>query len=180
MNLITLKEKVDRRKPFLDQITCTRCNYQVARNELAWNEYIKKRGDYLEFNEFKSRRTRGQKSWPSNQSSASSAVVSSPLTFVSKRKTVQPKLTTVRVQNEARRQSEQETVMKALELAKTSVHQAMDLMRQGSPSKFLSHSSWYLSTFNYVHLRHQEEIHQTGAPIDKEYVWPLSFTQCTD
>jgi hypothetical protein len=171
---IILKEKVDRRKPFLNVITGTRCNYQVTRNDLAWNEYIKKDGDYIEFNEFKSTRTRGQKTWPSTESDASS----SSATVVSKTTSVQPK-TTVRAQNETRRQFEQDTVMKVLELAKTSVHQAMDLMRQALPSKFLSHSSWYLSTFNYIHLRAQEQIDRTGQ-IDKEYVWPLSFSQCTD
>ena len=65
---IILKEKVDRRKPFLDDITGTRCNYQVPRNDLAWNEYIKKDGNYREFNEFKSTRSRGQKQWPSSSS----------------------------------------------------------------------------------------------------------------
>lgn len=170
---IILKKKINLKSRFLDQITNTRCNYQVTRNDLAWNEYIKKEGDYIEFNEFKSTRTRGQTLWPSNESSSSSSPSSS--TVVSKTKP-----TTVRAQNEARRQFEQETVMKALELAKTSVHQAMDLMRQALPSKFLSHSSWYLTTFNYIHLRHQEEIDRTGVPIDKEYVWPLSFPQCTD
>ena len=173
---IILKEKVDRRKPFLDDITNTRCNYQVTRNDLAWNEYIKKESNYIEFNDFKSTRTRGQKTWPSTESSSSS---SSSISDVSKTTSVQPKTTTVRAQNEARRQFEQETVNKALELAKTNVHQAMDLMRQALPSKFLSHSSWYLTTFNYIHLRQQEEIDRTGK-IDKEYVWPLSFPQCTD
>ena len=172
---IILKEKVDRRKPFLDEITGTKCNYQVTRNDLAWNEYIKKEGNYIEFNEFKSTRTRGQKSWPSRDPSITSSS-SSPLVsnVTSKKKT-----TTVRGQNEARRYYEQETVIKALELAKTNVHQAMDHMRQALPTKFLSHSSWYLTTFNYIHLRAQEDIDRNGQ-IEKEYVWPLSFPQCTD
>ena len=50
----------------------------------------------------------------------------------------------VRAQNDARRQYEQQTVIQALELAKINVHQAMDLMRHTLPTKFLSHSTWYL------------------------------------
>ena len=178
---IILKKKVDRRKPFLDEITGTSCNYQVTRNDLAWNEYIKKEGDYLEFNEFKSTRTRGQQSWPSRDSSIRSSPsvsnsTSNQIVRVSSKKTT---TTTVRAQNEARRYYEQETVIKALELAKTNVHQAMDHMRQALPTKFLSHSSWYLTTFNYIHLRAQEDIDRNGQ-IEKEYVWPLSFPQCTD
>ena len=61
---LILKKKVNLKSRFLDEVTGTRCNYQVTRNDLAWNEYIKKDGDYIEFNEFKSTRTRGQKSWP--------------------------------------------------------------------------------------------------------------------
>jgi hypothetical protein len=78
---IILKEKIDRRKAFLDQITQTHCNYQVTRNDCAWNEYIKKGGNYIEFNEFKSTKRRGtQKYWPSIQSQSQS---SSPLHIVS-------------------------------------------------------------------------------------------------
>lgn len=187
---IILKEKVDRRRPFLDDITATRCNYQVTRNDLAWNEYIKKEGNYLEFNEFKSTRVRGEKQWPSSSSSSSvapsqSIIIDTPgqpdrqLLPVSRQTSTTTTTTTVRAQTEARRQFEQETVVKAMELAETNVHQAMSLIRQALPTKFLAHSTWYLSTFNYVHLRAQEEAERTGQ-IDKEYVWPLSFPQCTD
>ncbi|CAF1686127.1 unnamed protein product, partial [Adineta ricciae] len=36
------KEKIYKRKPFLDEITRVHCNYQVTRNDIAWNEYVKK------------------------------------------------------------------------------------------------------------------------------------------
>ena len=85
---IILKEKVDRRKPFLDEITGTRCNYQVTRNDLAWNEYIKKEGSFIEFGEFKSTRTRGRKTWPSEASD--SASVSSASTIVGQSRTATP------------------------------------------------------------------------------------------
>ncbi|CAF0991888.1 unnamed protein product [Didymodactylos carnosus] len=58
---IILKEKVNLKTRFLDSITQTSCNYQVTQNDLAWNEYIKKGGNYLEFNEFKSTKQRGRK-----------------------------------------------------------------------------------------------------------------------
>lgn len=180
---IILKEKVDRRRPFLDDITGTRCNYQVTRNDLAWNEYIKKEGNYLEFNEFKSIRVRGEKQWPS--SSASQSVTTSTSDQPNRQlvptstRSSSSSTTTVRAQVEARRQYEQETVIRALKLAEINVHQAMDLVRNALPIKFLAHSTWYLSTFNYVHLRTQEKADRIGQ-IEKEYIWPLTFPKCTD
>lgn len=38
--------------------------------------------------------------------------------------------------------------------------------------------SRYLTTFKYIHLRAQEDADRRGT-IDKEYVWPLSFPDCT-
>ncbi|CAF3254966.1 unnamed protein product [Rotaria socialis] len=193
---IILKEKVDRRAPFLDRITGTRCNYQVTRNDLAWNEYIKKEGNYLEFNEFKSTRARADKQYPSllaSSSSSSSVEVASSSqsntsdsthvshqqvpTHTNRRTTTAT--TTVRAQLEVRRQLEKDTIVRALQLAEINVHQAMDLIRQALPCKFFAHSSWYLSTFNYIHVRAQEHAERHGQ-IDKEYVWPLSFPNCTD
>ncbi|CAF2913034.1 unnamed protein product [Rotaria sp. Silwood2] len=55
----------------------------------------------------------------------------------------------------------------------------MDLIRHALPTKSLAHSTWYLSTFNYVHRRAQEEANRRGQ-MEKEYVWPLSFPDCTD
>ena len=183
---IILKEKVDRRKPFLDDITGTRCNYQVTQNDVAWNEYIKKDGNYIEFNEFKSTRIRGKKEWPSESASNSQTsdnhdrqLVPRSTSVVASTASSSTTTTTVRAQIQARRQFEQETVVKALKLAETNVHQAMDLIRHSLPIKFLSQSTWYLSTFNYVHLRSQAEADRNGQ-IEKEYVWPLSFPHCTE
>ena len=36
----------------------------------------------------------------------------------------------------------------------------------------------YLTTFKYIHLRAQEQADRRDH-IDKEYVWPLSFPDCT-
>jgi flagellar biosynthesis GTPase FlhF len=45
---------------------------------------------------------------------------------------------------------------------------------------FLLSSSRYLSTFNYIYLRAQHEAEKRGKNmIEKEYVWPLSFPDCT-
>lgn len=41
-----------------------------------------------------------------------------------------------------------------------------------------SYATRYLSTFKYVRLRAEEEADLTGA-IDKEYLWPGSFPECT-
>ncbi|CAF3407378.1 unnamed protein product, partial [Rotaria sp. Silwood2] len=77
---IIFKEKIDRRKPFLDDITRTHCNYQVTRNDLAWSEYIKKGGNCIEFNEFKSTTTRGSTQWPPSSPSTSRSCSRSPST----------------------------------------------------------------------------------------------------
>ena len=45
-------------------------------------------------------------------------------------------------------------------------------------STLSSFCSRYLTTFKYVHLRVQEEAGRRGD-IDKKYVWPLSFPNCT-
>ena len=36
----------------------------------------------------------------------------------------------------------------------------------------------YLTTFDYVHLRAQHEVDRKGE-VDKEFVWPNSFADCT-
>ena len=70
---IILKEKVDRRKAFLNEITQTHCNYQVTRNDRAWNEYIRKDSDYIEFGQYQSVSTRGKKQWPRSSSATSTS-----------------------------------------------------------------------------------------------------------
>ena len=66
---IILKEKINKKRRFLDDITQTHCNYQVTQNDRAWNEYIRKEGDYIEFGTFQSVSTRGHKQWPTSSSS---------------------------------------------------------------------------------------------------------------
>ncbi|CAF2794228.1 unnamed protein product [Rotaria sp. Silwood2] len=187
---IILKEKIDRRKPFLDDITRTRCNYQVTQNDLAWNEYVKKGDNYIEFNEFKSTRIRSQKQWPSESTTASTLVtpvphISLPTTTTTSivDRSVLPTVprtttTTVRGQAEERRQKRIEIANRVLQLAETNVHSAMDYLRQASADRFLDHGSWYLGTLKYVHLRAQQSLQRRNT-IDKKYCWPLSFPDCT-
>ncbi|CAF4644844.1 unnamed protein product, partial [Rotaria sp. Silwood2] len=61
---IILKKKVNKRTRFLDRLTETNCNYKVTTNDLAWNEYIKKSLNFIEYNRFKSTKVRGNKRWP--------------------------------------------------------------------------------------------------------------------
>ncbi|CAF1515717.1 unnamed protein product [Rotaria magnacalcarata] len=199
---IIFKEKIDRRKPFLDEITKTHCNYQVTNNDCAWNEYIKKGGNFIEFNEFKSTTKRGRKQWPPPSSSSSS---STPLTVVSAAAAATPiagrlpvvavpvgqhqqlvprttttttTTTTVRAQAEERRKHRIEVYTQAVELAKINIDDAMDLIRREMIDKFVEHSAWLLATFNYVHLRAQRDADRRGD-IDKDYIWPDSFPDCT-
>ncbi|CAF1650972.1 unnamed protein product, partial [Rotaria sordida] len=197
---IIFKETIDRRKPFLDDTTQTHCNYQVTRNDLAWNEYIKKDGNCIEFNEFKSTTTRGSKQWPSLSSSpssrsprsrspsTSSTRTTSPVTTTTMNlppapappphPSVVPKATTAKAQAEEKRQHQLEIYKQAIKLAENNVDHAMDLIKQEMIGKFVERGSWYLAIFNYVHLRAQREGDQRGE-IDKDYIWPHSFPHCT-
>ena len=187
---------MDRRKPFLDEITRTRCNYQVTQNDLAWNEYIKKELNFIEFGQFKSLKARGQTQWPSS-SSAAAAITTADHPQGSVPRTT--RATTVRGQAAEQRQYEEEVVKKAMELAETDIHQAMQFVRREMPIKFFAHSSWfvkqkkkkvrkllvhcassrYLLTLKYVHLQAQHQAALRGDAVDKEYAWPISFPDCT-
>ncbi|CAF1576932.1 unnamed protein product [Adineta steineri] len=156
---IKFKTKIDRRAPFLDQITQTHCNYQVTRKNKAWNGYIKKGGNYIEYGSFQSTR---QSLLPS---SASTSMVST-------------RAMTTRAKTEQRQQQNKEIARQAFTLAETNVYQAMDYIRQMMPDKFLGQSSWYLSTFNFINGRKQQRLRETSK-TDKEYIWPNSFPQCT-
>ncbi|CAF1436330.1 unnamed protein product [Rotaria sordida] len=202
---IIFKETIDRRKPFLDEITETHCNYQVTRNNLAWNEYIKKGGNCIEFNEFKSTTTRGSKQWPSSSSSPSSRSprYRSPSTFSTRAtspvaittvdlppppplpsspspldSSLVPKATTTKAKAEEKRQHQLAIYKQAVALAKNNVNHAMDLIQREMIDKFVERGTWYLAIFNYVHLRAQREADQRGE-IDKDYIWPHSFPDCT-
>ena len=138
---IILKEKVDRRKAFLNQITQTHCNYQVTRNDRAWNEYIRKDSDYIEFGQYQSVSTRGQKQWPRSSSATSTSSLSTSDHGQSTRAITTTSRMSTRAQAEERRQ----LAKQALDLAETSINNAMDFIRRAMPDKFLAHSTWYVS-----------------------------------
>ncbi|CAF4205321.1 unnamed protein product [Rotaria magnacalcarata] len=62
---IVLKEVVNKKTSFLDSVT-------VTHNDRAWNEYIKKSLNYIEFSSFKSTIVRGVKYWSSQHQHKSS------------------------------------------------------------------------------------------------------------
>jgi hypothetical protein len=139
---IIFRKKIDRRKPFLDEITGTHCNYQVTHNDVAWNEYIKKGGNFIEFNEFISTSKLGPKKWPPSSSSSTSTSTVDGQPLVPQITTTTTAATTVRAQAEEKRQHEINTATEALKLAETSVNNAMDLIRHAMPVKFLHHCTW--------------------------------------
>jgi hypothetical protein len=153
---ILFKEKINRRKPFLDDITQTHCNYQVTHNDCAWNEYIKKDGNYIEFGTFQSTTQRKQKQWPSSASSTSSVSCIPTSTTADNNQPLVSKVTTattIKLQAHEKRQYEENIVKQALGLAETSVDGAMDLLRHSMPTKFLHHSSWYESGIDKITYR---------------------------
>ncbi|CAF1003986.1 unnamed protein product [Didymodactylos carnosus] len=102
-----------------DPITETECNYHVINNHLAWNEYIKKAGRYIELNEFKSTRTRGVKQW-SAEGATAAGPKTAPIRFTRASSAAAAM---------AQREPEKEIMRQAVELAKANVHDAMDLIR---------------------------------------------------
>ena len=138
---IILKEKVNKKKRFLDEITQTHCNYQVTRNDRAWNEYIRKEGDYIEFGDYQSVSVRGQKQWPRSSSATSTSSLSTSDHGQSTRAITTTSRMSTRAQAEERRQ----LAKQALDLAETSINNAMDFIRRAMPDKFLAHSTWYVS-----------------------------------
>ncbi|CAF1511608.1 unnamed protein product [Adineta ricciae] len=192
---IIFKAIIDRRKPFLDDITQTHCNYQVTRSDLAWNEYIKKGDNFIEFNEFKSTKTRGisPRQWPLS-SSTESSLRSDDMAASSggggggggeRRRRPVPTITTttttttsVRRQAEEKRQHLIATYEQAVKLARTNVDHAMTFIEKQMIDKFLERGTWYLSMFNYVYLREQREADRRNE-IHKDYIWPHSFPDCT-
>ncbi len=160
---IIFKEKVNRRKPFLDEITETHCNYQVTHNDRAWNEYIRKGGDYIEFGEYQSTSARGKKQWSSLASVSSSSFASSSAASVvvaAAAAAARPpsttasgddqlfvprttRVTTVRQQAEERRQQKRVIIMQAYNIAaNTSVDAAMVFMRDTLPWEFATYNQW--------------------------------------
>jgi len=132
---IILKEKINKKKRFLDEITETHCNYQVTQYDRAWNEYIRKDGNSIDFGTFQSVSTRGEKQWPPSSSLSATSLSSDDHPS---RRAITTTAMTTRAQAEQRRQ----LAKQALDLAETSIHDAMDFIRHSMPEKFLAHSSW--------------------------------------
>ncbi|CAF1437120.1 unnamed protein product [Adineta steineri] len=195
---IILREKRSRQSGFLDQITNTHCNYQITENDRAWNEYIKKGGDYIEFNSFKSTTKWGTQYWPSQSSSSSVATsnnipLQSTITAVDlpspppppppsitsiRTTTAAVATTTVRGRAEEQRKQKRAIARHAFNLAKTSIRDALQFMLENSdPLDFLKYSTWYKNTFSVIYLLYND----TASPDTtvKEYTWPESFPDCT-
>ncbi|CAF1250811.1 unnamed protein product [Rotaria magnacalcarata] len=146
---IILKYKTNKKTWFLDDITGH---------------------NFIEFGSFKSVHIRGEKRWPTQSSTnIRSTTVAMP--------TIR-NVTRTLTKAEQRQQYLNETARKAIELAKVSINAAMDFMIHDRPNEFLLRSSWYLNAFKYINLRTQEEADKVGV-IDKEYIWPQSFPDCT-
>ena len=119
----------------------------MTKNDRAWNEYIKTGYDCIELGSFKSTTARGTKQWP----------VSSPLSFLPssqaalttnvgnqyRRATTTSATVIHRTTAETTRAYEKNIARKALQLARTSIDKAMDLIKIEMPEKFLLYSSWY-------------------------------------
>ncbi|CAF1458138.1 unnamed protein product, partial [Rotaria sordida] len=129
------------------------CNYQVTHNDIAWNEYCKKGGDFIEFGEFKSPSSRGSKYWPDLPSNLlnTSSGSSSSLNDIHNE---MPRQKSVRNIAEERRQRKIITAERALLLAQTDVTKAMNLVREAMPLEFMTHSSWYENAAMNRWIRH--------------------------
>ncbi|CAF1108919.1 unnamed protein product [Rotaria magnacalcarata] len=173
---IITKLIVNKKCWFLDEITGVHCNYQITNNDVAWNEYCKKGGDFIEFGEFKSPSTRTKKHWPDlpRETTPTISTESSSSSHHDVENQVAQQIS-VRSNAEQRRQRKIVTAERALLLAETDITKAMDLIRQAMPMEFMAHSSWYFSTFNYIRLQSQRKNFENMTSITKQYVWPLSF-----
>lgn len=110
------------------------CNYQVTKNDRAWNEYIEKELNYIEFCSFKSTSAHHPKQWTTSAASQGVAAVESEGA---------PPSASRRVQALNRRAYEKDIAEQAFQLARNSIDSAMELIQKVMPLKFLSHSTWY-------------------------------------
>lgn len=99
--------------------------------------YIKKGQNYIEIGNFKSTTVHNTIQWPApSLSSAVQTAAGHPC-----------RLTTTAASARAgageKRIFEKEIARQALDLAKTRIYAAMDLIKNAIPEKFLAHSSWY-------------------------------------
>ncbi|CAF1311227.1 unnamed protein product [Rotaria sordida] len=160
----------------------------VSDHDRPYADYGHLSQDFIEFGSFKSTTRQTQITWPTQttpcplSSSSSSpppppAPVPPPPTTTTTLKH-DDQTTNLRQQANNRRQEKIAIAKHAIELARTSVDSAMDYILKMKPNEFLTHSTWYLSSFNYIHLRQQQRYDQND-PNTKEYVWPHSFPDCT-
>ena len=133
---IIFKDKIDRRKPFLQDLVGDHCNYQATTNDLAWNEYIKKSGPVEEYSEFKSVQRLSSLEWVSS-STMSSAMAVQPRRPSSKRSGE------VHSESDKRRKMDDDIIRTAMSLAEDSVDAAMDYIQEKVPSEFVIHLNWY-------------------------------------
>jgi len=173
----------------------THCNYEVTKNDCAWNAYIKKGKSndifmrftlsvatmccsteglsFVEFGEFKSTSVRARQYWEATppQPPASShlpATTTGPLIAAA----------SARAKAEEKRKEQNRIANHAIQLAKKSVNEAMDFIGQSYQHEVLPRTTWYLAAFKYYHLRAQQEAAQS-AMVTKKFIWPRSFPDCT-
>ncbi|CAM2725917.1 unnamed protein product [Rotaria socialis] len=165
---IILTRPVDIKCWFLDKYTGVHCNYQVTKNNIAWNVYIKKDGDYVEFGEFRDTGSSSQQYGPGMPNDPSIGNTSNA--------TTSGKPMTVRAQAEEFRKRKNEIADTALTIAETSVPKAMKYVRKKLPYVFMDRSENCQKSFTYVHNEAQQQ--HRGA-VEKEFCWDLSFPNCT-
>ncbi|CAF1632146.1 unnamed protein product [Adineta ricciae] len=188
---VIFRERIDRRKPFLKDLIGDICNYNVTNSDLAWNEYIKRtESTPCEYQTFKSLKPLTKKESDSLEASTlltSTSAHPNPLTIlddqrqsssVEQKRTAPKRSLAVDNQSEKKRKINDDIARNALALAEDSVEKAMNYIQHQLPAEFMRNPQWYENTFKYVHLRAEEKADLAGA-IDKEYVWPDSFPNCT-
>ncbi|CAF2260335.1 unnamed protein product [Rotaria magnacalcarata] len=180
---IILKKTVNKSKRFLDFITQTACNYRVTHHACAWNEYIKQALHFIEYGAFKSTKPCKQKQWSTVLSSpwlakfpASTPVIKHQQHML---KATTTTTTTTKSDKEERRRYENTIAQQAFKIAEASIDSAIDFIRYSIPMLFLESSSWYLEILKYIHLRTEMEADLKGNNNNKEYLWPVSFPECT-
>ncbi|CAF4733886.1 unnamed protein product, partial [Rotaria sp. Silwood2] len=57
---IIFKKVLNKKIWFLDTVTGDECNYHVTRNDMAWNEFVKKNRNFIEIGEFLSNKIRSR------------------------------------------------------------------------------------------------------------------------
>ncbi|CAF1124533.1 unnamed protein product [Rotaria sordida] len=136
------------------------------------NHFDLKDGDYVEFGSFNCTNTCSDqyRSPTSTNSSINNNHSIVPPQLPRKKRM------TVRAQADERRKQKDLIADKALTIAEKNVSKAMKYVRKKLPNEFMQRSENCLKSFNYVHKEAQEK--QQNIQI-KEYIWDLSFPNCT-